>query len=184
MKANYYHEPMPVITTASGMLAFASILPIFAAASTIATPNQIEGFTLTGALVAMFLALCYLRIKAPQLGNNISNLGFTCLSTVSVGWILPEPLAWWLVRIGWFHAETVADFPRKMWALGGLGCGLCGSTLILFAIHWAQSRLPKLLEEKVTLATVRTSPDSEIRIERARLPKAGESDSPETDPPP
>lgn len=182
MTATSYTESMPVITTSSGMLTLASILPIFSAASTIVTPNQIEGFTLTGALVAMFLALCYLRIKAPKLGNNISNVGFTCLSTVSVGWILPEPLAWWLVRINWLHAETVADFPRKMWALGGLGCGLCGSTLILFAIHWAQSRLPQLLEEKVPLATIPTSPDSEIRIERVRVPKAGTADAQESDP--
>lgn len=134
---------MPVITSSSGFLFLSAVTPVFAAAAAISSPRQIEAWTLFGATIAMFLAVAFAWIRAHKVRRE--NVVFTALSAVSVGWLLPEPLAWTLVKMGWLAEGTVEGFPAKLWALLGLACGLSGTTLVLLYIHWSQNRLPGLI---------------------------------------
>jgi len=170
---------MPIITTSFGILIVASLMPAFAAVSTImANPYRIEGFTALGALVSMFLALAYLRIQAPQLGNNFWYTGFTCVSTFFIGWTLPEPLAWSLVNYGWLKPETVESFPLKMWSVASLACGLAGTTLVLYTMLWVRHRLPGKLDEVTSIARMPIS--STTDLEMRTVPKSMATNSPTT----
>lgn len=163
-------EHMPVITTSSGFLAMLAFAPVLAAATAVVTPAQIDAYTMVGATIAMFLAMAYLWVKAP--GLKLVNVFFTGLSAFAVGWLLPEPLAWGLAHMGWLNDTTVAGFPRKLWGLLGLVCGLSGTTLVLVSIYWAQSRLPDMLLRKGEdeVARVRWRGGSEVEIKKIAHP--------------
>lgn len=183
MNATYHHEPMPIITTSCGFLTIAALMPTFAAVAIIVNPLHVEGFTALGSLVAVFFALAFLRIQAPQLGS-FGNLALTCVITLFTGWLLPEPLLWWMVKYGWIDTETLASMPLKVWALLALICGLAGSTLVIYIISWIKNRLPGRLDQVTSVARVPLSRTTDL--EMRTMPKSMPSNSPTTamQPPP
>lgn len=166
MNATVLQYPkMPVITT-SGLAAVSSMLPAFAAAAAIAPPGRIDAYTAFGAAMATFLMYTYLRTRAMRLGSYWSQ-AFTCLSALFVGWLLPEPLFWWMAHLGWLKPDVIESMPLKVWGCAALACGLSAPTLILIVIYWAQQRLPGLFrvtEEEV--ATVQLSDQTTMAITR------------------
>lgn len=140
---------MPILTTSSGLVLLAALLPI-AAAPIALSPGEVTAYTLAGALVAAFLAVAYMRMRAPKMRDRFWPLAFTTVSAICVGWIIPEPLAWWAVRKGAFTASEVETMPRQIWAGLGLLWGLCGTTVILASIYWAQKKLPSLILQEET----------------------------------
>lgn len=169
MSTALQHNPMPVLTTASGILSIAALMPGFAAVTIIVNPLRVEGFTALGALVAVFFALAFLRIQAPHLGS-FYNIALTFIITLFTGWLLPEPLLWWAVKCGWMHQETLESMPLKIWALLSLICGLAGSTLVIYAISWIKHRLPAKLDEVTSVARVPLSDTTDL--EMRTLPKS------------
>lgn len=162
MNATFHTPPMPVITT-SGLAALSSMLPVFAAAATIATPGFIAAYTAFGASMAAFLMYSYLRVR--MIGNFWSQ-AFTCLSALFVGWLLPEPLAWGFSHMGWIRAEVVESMPLKAWGCIAMACGLSAPTLVLVVIYWAQQKLPGLFKvrEEDVVATVQVSDKTTVAI--------------------
>ena len=166
---------MPIITS-SGVVIASALLPVFAAAAAIASPVEREAYTALGAAVGTFLAVAYMRIKDPSRVSFMA-LAFTGVSTLFVGWILPEPLAWWAVWMGWLNEPAIESLPRKMWAVAALACSLAGTTLILTGIYWFQKKMPSLILREET-ATVRLSDDTELELKRTKF-KRGHNKAPE-----
>lgn len=153
---------MPVISTSSGLIVLAALLPI-AAAPIALSPNEVAGYTFAGAAVAAFLSVAYMRIKAPS-RVSFWPLAFTVVSAIVVGWLIPEPLAWSAVRAGKLTAAEVETLPRQLWAAAGLFWGLSGTTLILTAIYWIQNKLPgKVTNEEIVAVPLQGGGQLEIK---------------------
>lgn len=112
--------------------------PVSAAAARHAPAWRIEDYTAFGAAVAMFLMYTWLRTREPRLGGW--HEAFMCLAALFGGWLLPEPLAWWLARRGWITPEAVGSLPLKGWGTLALACGLSAPALALRIIFWARGR--------------------------------------------
>lgn len=161
---------MPVISTSSGLVLLAALLPV-AAAPIALSPGEVTAYTLAGALVAAFLAVAYMRIKSPA-KQAYWSLAFTVVSTIAVGWLVPEPLAWAAVRMGKLTAADVETLPRQMWAAAGLFWGMSGTTTILTSIYWIQKKLPSLLlSEEVATVQLPDGALLEIKHTKAAQPE-------------
>ena len=158
---------MPILTTSSGLVVLAALLPI-AAAPIALSPGEVTAYTLAGALVAAFLAVAYMRMKAPKMRDRFWPLAFTVVSAIFVGWIIPEPLAWWAVRKGVFTGSEIEAMPRQIWAGLGLLWGLSGTTVILTAIYWAQKKLPALMTQEEDLPPIELPDGGRLEIKHTK----------------
>ncbi len=168
-------QKMPVIETSSGVVLIAALLPI-AAAPAVVSPDAVAAYTLIGALLAVLLAVSYMRMNA-KTAWNYPQTAFTIVSTLAVGWLVPEPLAWWASRKGWVTPDEIETIPKQAWALTALAFGIGGSTLILTGMHWWRQRFPKAFEEES--ARVQLPSGSEFLISRT---KSSAADQPPPNP--
>lgn len=133
----------PMFESPVSLTVLAASLPMAAAGvAAAASPLEIEAFVLVGAMLAVFLAVAYVRAKSP--GAGFYSLAFTVLATFSIGWLAPEPIMWWLAKSG------ADNLPRKLWAAAGLLCGLSGTTFVVTILTLIQKYLPSAVEQVVT----------------------------------
>lgn len=120
---------MPIGTISASMVLLSAVgIPLVATSTITGAPDS---FTLLGATFAVFCIVAYLRMKQPQTG--VWALLFNAVSTVAVGWMLPEPVAQYV-----FHA----DLSNKAWAALAFFTGLGGGSLVTAFIVVSNKRLP------------------------------------------
>jgi hypothetical protein len=113
------------------------------ASSAPASPEQIDAYITLGAVMAMVLSMAYILAREP-VNTTGPAVAFIAVASFTFGILLPEPLIWWMARHRWLDPAVVAGFPRRMWGLLALSCGLAGTGLVKGIIHAAKKRIQKL----------------------------------------
>lgn len=109
-------------------------IPLTAAAATvIAAPDS---FTLVGAALAAFCVVAYIRMKQPA--ASVWALIFNIVATGSVGWMLPETLAHYVLRL--------TELSNKTWTGLAFVCGLGGGAFVTAALIVLNRRVPKAVD--------------------------------------